>query len=179
MATFDHPWGEGTVKSSLNKFIKDNLVTNLPTWMSWVSTPSVGQARTLNFDYPEQPFQPPSFGVAHLGSDELMKFGGDRADGTNKGTMRFGLMEVDCYVSSKNNFAWAQQLSDMRDMVFKLLQQNRAIALYDFTNPTTPVALNAIVRTENIREVAVQPDPGNPALKKKRILVRYFWVERF
>lgn len=181
MSTFSHNYGAYSVEGSLNYFLKQNLLTNAPAWMN-VRTGQAGQ-NTLNFDYPEQPLVFPSFAVTHIGSDEMVAgtYQGDRADGANKGTSRFGMVEIDCWETSKDNFAWMQHLRQMRDMVYLLFQQHRAIPLYNLTVPTAPVALNAIVRVKppnGIRELATGNDP-NPATKRKRIMVTYWWTERF
>lgn len=181
MPTFSHLYGAYDVEGSINYFLKNNLLTNIPSWMS-VVTGSAG-ANTLNFDFPEQPLVFPSFAVTHIGSEEMpgMTFQGDRADGTKKGIARFGMSEIDCWVTSKDNAAWMQQLRQMKDMVTLLFQQNRAIPIYDLTVPASPVAVNSIVRLvagRGIREMATGQDP-NPATKRKRIVLTYFWIERF
>lgn len=178
---FTHNYGAYSVEGSINYFLKNNLLTNTPSWL----TPVVGNAgqNTLNFDFPEQPLVFPSFAVTHIGAEEMpgMTFEGDRADGSNKGIQRFGMSEINCWVTSKDNFTWMRDLRVMRDMVFRLFQTNRAIQLYDLTTPASPVALNSIVRLlagRGIREVVIGQDP-NPALKRKRILLTYQWTERF
>lgn len=179
---FTHNYGYFTVVGSISYFLKNNLLTNTPTWL----TPVTGQAgqNTLNFDFPEQPLVFPSFALTHLGSEEMvgMTFQGDRADGTNKGIQRWGMSEINCWVQSKDNSNWAMHLRIMRDMVFKLFSQNRAIQLYDLSNvPTVGAALGSVVRLmpgRGVREMQVAPDP-NPAVKRSRILLTYFWTERF
>lgn len=178
MPTFSHLYGAYDVEGSINYLVKQNLLTNVPTWL----TPQTGSVppRTINFDYPEQPLNFPSFGITHLGSEPLPAgvFQGDKADGAYRGTRRFGVCEVNCWVTSKGNANWMRDLRVMRDMVFLLFQQHRAIALYDLTTPSAPSALNAVTRVMELREVATEQDP-NPALKRKRILMTHQWVERW
>lgn len=178
---FSHLWGSYDVEGSINYFLKNNLLTNSPSFL----TPQVGATppRTINYDFPEQPLNFPSFAITHIGSEEMpgMTFQGDRADGTFKGIARFGMSEINCWVTSKDNANWMRDLRVMRDMVFLLVQKNRYVPLYDLSTPSSPVALNAIVRWmpgRGIREMVVGQDP-NPALKRKRILLTYFWTERW
>lgn len=186
MTAFSHQYGIVNVTDSVNFFIKNNLGSSLPSWMDWNN--GVTQPRPLNFSYPDQPLSFPSFSVTHHSSDPLIYSEGDRADGTWKGTIRQGMMEINCWtlelVLDKNgnpvgkNNQWRVQLYTMRDMVYKLLQQNRFITLYDFTTPTAPTALAALIRIKDMRESSVLPDP-NPAVKRLRILVSYVWTERY
>lgn len=184
MATFAHNFGAYSIEGSINYFIKNNLLTNQPVWMN--SQQGTVPPKTINFDFPEQPLNFPSFSVTHLGSEEMpaKTFQGDRADGANKGTMRFGMCEIDCWVDAGGNASqnqWMMHLRQMRDMVFKLFEQNRAIPVYDFTVPTAPAGTQTIVRVmadRGIREAAAPLDP-NPSVRRKRILITYHWVERF
>lgn len=181
MATFAHTGGAYHVEASVNYFFKNNLLTDLPVFLT-AQTGSV-PPRTINFDYPEQPLVFPSFAITHLGSEAVPghTFQGDRADGSHTGVPRFGLCEIDCWVTSKDNANWMMHLRVLRDMVFRLFQRTRAIPLYDFTVPTAPATQSAVVRVDasrGLREVATEPDP-NPAVKRKRILLTYHWIERF
>ena len=185
MAYFTHQFGWYNVTNSINYFLRNKLGTTVPQWMTFNN--GVTQPRTLNFNWPDQPLNFPSFTVTHLSSDPVQSFEGDRADGSYKGIERQGMFEVDCWVleqtenkdgSQTKNYKWALQLQTMRDMVFLLLQKNRSILLYDCSDPNSLVALNSIVRLVDIREASVGPDP-NPAVKRARILCTYRWVERW
>ena len=174
---FTHLYGAYDVEGSINYFLKNNLLTNVPDFL--VAQVGSVPPRTINFDYPEHPLVFPSFGITHLGSEPLPGMSqGDRAGTTWKGVRRFGVCEVNCWVTSKDNANWMMHLRVMRDMVFKLFQQNRAIALYDLTTPTAPSALSAVTRVLEMREVATEMDP-NPSVKRKRILITHHWTERF
>ena len=176
MTTLSYTMGEYSVQSSLDLFCKTSLGLELPSWFTWVygTTPP----RSLNFGYPEQPLNFPSFGVTHLGDVGEDYFQGDRADGTYKGIRRAAMMEINCWESSKNNPAWSQHLRQMSDMVHKLFRNNRTVDMYNFSNPSSPSKLTALIRIERIREVDTVPDP-NPSVKRKRVLVTYSWIERF
>jgi hypothetical protein len=185
MATFTHQFGSYNVTNSINHFIRTNLGLSVPKWMTW--NYGVTEPRTLNFYWPDQPLNFPSFSVTHHASDPVMSFEGDRADGTYRGIRRQGSMEINCWVleiilnkdgSQTKNTQWMLQLQTMRDMVFKLLEQNRFIPLYDCSDPLNLVALNAVVTIKDIRETTLVPDP-NPAVKRIRILATYRWTERF
>lgn len=173
---FSHQFGENNVAGSINSFLKNNLGTNVPSFMTWSygATPP----RTLNFDYPDIPLTFPSFSVTHLSSVERDTFQGDRADGSNRGIWREGQFEVDCWVSSDNNPSWPSHLRTMRDMVFKLFEQNRSIALSDYATPPSPVALKALARIVRMEEQHIEEDPS-PQVKRIRILIIYEFMERF
>lgn len=181
-----HQFGIDTVTNSLNSYIKNNLGTLAPSWMDWQY--GVSQPRTLNFYWPDQPLNFPSFSVTHHSTEPVTYSEGDRADGNYKGIIRQGLMEINCWTSELiydqngnpvgKNEKWRMQLNQMRDMAFLMFEQNRYIPLYDFTDPQNPVSLTAITRIMDIREADTGPDP-NPATKRTRILVTHRWVERW
>jgi hypothetical protein len=185
MTTLSHPFGFANVTASINYFLKQNLGTNLPDWMTF--NYGVTQPRTLNFYWPDQPLNFPSFSVTHHSSDPVGEYEGDRADGIYKAIERQGLMEINCWVleviqnkdgSQTKNQNWMLQLQQMRDMVFLLFQQNRSITLYDCSNPNSLQDLHALIRVRDIRDTILIPDP-NPAVKRVRIIITFRWKERW
>lgn len=186
MGTLSHLYGQQNIANSINYLMSTRLGENIPDWMEW--NYGVTQPRTLNFYFPDQPLNFPSFSVHHLGSDPVIYSEGDRADGDYRGIIRQGMFEVNCWVlevvlDSKGtiiakNEKWMSQLQQMRDMVVLLFEQNRSIPLYDFSDVNHPAPLNAILRIQDIREEPVVPDT-NPAVRRVRILITYRWTERW
>lgn len=184
--TFSHPYGTYNVQNSINYYIRQTLGTSVPSWMTW--NYGVSQPRTLNFNYPDQPLNFPSFSVTHHTASPQQYTQGDKADGVYKGIIRTGQMEINCWTSellydntgqpSGKNEKWMLQLQQMRDMVVLMFEKNRYMQIYDLTDPNNPSALTAVARVMDMREVDVLPDP-NPAVHRIRIIVTYQWTERW
>lgn len=183
--TFTHQFGVYHVTNSINFYIRQNLGTNVPQWMTW--NYGVAQPRTLNFNYPDQPLNFPSFSVTHHQSRPAIYSEGDVADAGYRGIIRQGQMEINCWAieiiqdsagNTTKNEKWMLQLQQMRDMVFLMFQKRRNLPMYDCTDPNNLVPLNYIVRITDMQEAAVLPDP-NPAVKRTRILINYRWTERW
>lgn len=174
MPTFSHLYGSYSVESTINLFLKDNLGTSAPSWMTWQTV----SPRTLVFDYPDAPLSTPCFAVAHRGSEPGLLSQGDHVGGTGLGQAQRGAMEINCWVTTKGNNSWMRQLRDMRDMVYKTVFSNRTIQMQSFADPTSASALAAVVHFTRLRETPVTLG-HNPSLQRKQIVIGYSWLERF
>jgi hypothetical protein len=182
-----HQFGIRNAQSSINYAIRTNLASYAPSWLSFrygVSLP-----RSLNFNYPDQPLNFPSWSVTHHSSDPIIQSEGDKADGTYRGVIQQGLMEVSCWVleievddngkpTGNKNEKWWSQLLDLRDAMVLLLRRNRSILMYDFADANNPVALTALIRLKDVHDRQVTQDP-NPAVHRWMITASYTWVERW
>jgi hypothetical protein len=182
-----HKFGIYNVSNSINYLIKSQLPTYAPAWLTW--SYGASQPRTLNFNFPEQPLNFPSFSVTHMSDDVAIQSEGDRADGIYKGTIQQGIFDLSCWVlemvtdangkpTGEKNEKWWLQMQQMRDAAVLMLKNNRSIPLYDCTDPNNLVALTAIARIQEVRSRVSVPDP-NPAVRRTIITATYRWAERF
>lgn len=167
---FTFTTGEYNVQGSLNKFILNNLGSSLPTWMT---------SLTLNFDYPNIPLTFPSFSVTYFPTREIQRFEGDRAEGSNKGVTKKGIVEINGWIDSTSSQDYQMRLRQMKDMIEKLFRQNPAISILDiYSSTSNPQATGYILRITDINELQVNQDP-NPAVKRVRMQIGFIWTERF
>lgn len=170
MPTFTWPVGAFNVQGSLNYAFQNNINTNLPGWVS-ASFPVI-------FNYPDEPLVFPCFSVTHLGGFDEPLSEGDLVDAGLRGQRVNAIAEVSAWQSAKDNYNWPRDLVVMRDMVKKLFGGTRTIVVADYySSPSNPSNTNYVIRIERVDEVAFAPDP-NPNVKRKRLLVHYYYVER-
>ena len=170
---FTHDTGVYNVQSSLTAWLQTQLTANVP--------PATG-ALTLNLNYPDQPLVPPTVSVTFLGGDaDPMTYHGGVVGATLRGGRRWGLMSIDCWVSTTHS-DWRAELMQMQDSITKafmtLLATGGSIPIYDFyTSSAAPATVAYRVFIGWVRESETAPDP-NPAIKRKHLMVQYNWIER-
>jgi len=173
MTALDHDTGVYNVEGTLRAWLMAGLLANTPS--------SVSEVR-LNLDMPEQPLNPPEWSVHFRVSRLSESFQGSHVGSNQHGEIRYGTMEVNCWVSRENNPAWRKQLAQMRDAVSKSVQQLRAtgsgLKVYDFyANENTPSQIAQLIKLLTITEAAVPADP-NPDIQRARFLIDYLWTEK-
>lgn len=168
--SFSFTGGEYNASRSLNKFIKDNLNTTLPSWKTG--------AFTIYYDWPDAPAATPCFTVTHLGGFETVRTQGNSLGGTTRGQEVRRIAEVSCWVDSQDNDNWVRDLTQMRDMVVKLFSQTREVMVYDLYGGTSnPSTTGSMIRIVGVEDVDVPPDP-NPNIRRRRLLVSYDYWQR-
>lgn len=163
-----------------------NVHATLVAWLQGVYStpaPAVGSAITINLDHPTQPIVAPDISAYFLSilDDPNMQFQGSHTGSGTHGRGKFGLLEVDLWVS-RAAANWRAQLIQLYDLlsraVINLHSTGGAVTVKDFyTNSSTPADTSYLVRIEGIEESEAAHDP-NPQLERKRVIVTYSWVER-
>ncbi len=167
--TFDHDTGLYNVEGSLVAWLQVQLTTNRPPLITTVR---------LNLNAPEQVINPPEWSVHFLGYTESdQTYTGGQVGDSLKGNIVYGLMEVNCWVSRQDT-NWRAQLNQMMDAVTKAVKSTTAVIVRDFyASSSAPPTLNyrIVLDGAEIRNPPVDP---NPDIERRRVLIRFFWVER-
>ncbi len=169
MTPFDHDTGVYNIEATLVSWLQAQLTTNQPPLISAVR---------LNLNAPEQVINPPEWSVHFLGVDSDERgFMGKHVDGGMHGITRYGIMEVNCWVTRQDT-NWRAQLNQMRDAVTKSVAVTSAVIVYDFyASSSAPPALNYRIVLDRAEDRDPPVDP-NPDIERKRILIYYSWIER-
>lgn len=179
---FTWPYGEVNVEGSLNRYFRVQITAaGLPTWITGV---------TAYFDFPDHPITAfPCFTITHFGHSDSPIAQGNIVQGSPSavtGRRNDGMLEVSCWVNTRNsgggrNNSAMIQLRSMRDMVKRcfISAQTYGVAILDVYGATAaPTSISALVRMGAVEEAAVDRDP-NPSVLRKRLLIDYWWVERY
>ena len=175
MPAFTHTYGRWAVKGSFNKWFADSIDDQgLPSWMA---------AAVVNFDYPATPITFPSFSVTWLGRRAEQVSQGEFVESSGgtryKGQRWREVIEVRCWETRDGNPSWEQRLEQMADMVTRLLQGTKSVAVNDlYAGTASPSATGAILRVVGIEETAAPHDP-NVGVEQRRFIVTATWVERW
>src|SRR3972149_11649489 len=130
---FKHDTGVFNIYASLDVWLKARLDTNKPPAVTTV---------TFNVNFPEQPLVFPSWSSSHLGADSTGgQYQGNNVESGKHGVRRFGLWEINCWVSRKN-LQWSKQVRQMADAVTYAINSNhgggRGYDLFTHGQAATP-----------------------------------------
>lgn len=171
MAFTAHPGAAFNVEGSFNNFFATQLTAQgLPGWM-----PSA----VVNYDYPNRPLTYPSWSVTHLGALPVEVAQGRHLDEGWRGARQNGLVEVNCWESEQRASGQAYlHIRQMRDMAARVFATGAAIAILDIYGSTAnPTGNGTIIRAMPVEDGVMPTDP-NPDVIRRRLLVRYNWLER-
>jgi len=168
-----HKTGVYNVRASLVAWLAGELTTYLPS-----TVPTM----RLNLDHPEEPINPPEWSIHWLGEPgSIVPFSGGHVGGGEVGRRRYGLMDINCWVTRKD-VQWRAQISQMQDAVSQALTNSlrtgSSIAIQDFyTNADAPADSGYLIFIDEWggRESPLDP---NPDIQRKRIVVQFNWIER-
>ncbi len=176
---FSADYGDVNVQGSFDKFFQDNITAfGLPSWITGVNT---------YFSFPDQGLTAfPSFSITHMAKVQSEIAQGRIVRGTpmQSGVRNDGLADISCWVSTRfsgggyNNSA-VLQLRSMRDMVMNVMHSASGIPIRNVYGSTAnPTSLSALIRIRNVEEVPTPTDP-DPSIRRSRILVGYYYTERW
>ena len=167
--TFSHDTGVYNVEASLSAWLWSEIAGDPP--------PTVTQV-TLNLNAPETPIVPPMWSVHYLGSNpDVTSYQGMHTGHGTTGGLRYGIMEVNCWVSRKFT-NWRAQLAQMQDAVTAAVMGTPSVLIRDFyTDAQEPAPTGYRVVIDRV-EGRMPPSDPNPDIERKRLLVYYHWTER-
>ena len=176
---FSADYGDVNVQGSFNKFFQDNITAyGLPSWITGVS---------VYFDFPDQGLTAfPSFSVVHMNKIQRNVAQGRIVRGTpmQSGMWNDGLVDISCWASTRrsggayNNSAMLQMRS-MRDMVMNVMHSASGIHIRNiYADTANPTSLSALIRIRDIEEMPTPTDP-DPSIRRSRMLVSYYYLERW
>lgn len=168
-----HATSTYNVEPSINAALASALTAiSLPAWLTF------GQS-TVVYDWPEITENLPCFSIVHF-TDNLSDLYQGRNDSAGATTVRdTGMLEVSAWVSRdqryNNQDVWTARLRFMAAMISKAVNSNAIILIRDYaTSPTTP-ALTGYKVNMNVPEFVQTADDPNPAIRRRRALVSYWW----
>ena len=174
--TFSHATGQYNVLGTLYAWLQAQLTTNLP--------PTLTAARLVV----EMPIDSvdasslPLYSVHILGIDsEAEPYLGSIADSGMTGEHKYGICEVNCWATRRDN-NWRAQLNQMQDSLTKAVVTARktgsAIIVKDFyTNAAAPANTTYRITLDRV-ETRTPPYDPNPDIERRRVLIYFSWFER-
>lgn len=171
--TFTHTTGRYNVEATLTAWLYTQLVANQPASVASV---------VLNVDAPDEPLTPPCWSLHFLGADEDERgFEGGHVGGSDRGSLMYGIMEVNAWVS-RAAVNWRAQKAQMLDAVTKALNSlysaGAGMKIKDFyTSASAPqdTTYRVTIRGWALRQPPVDP---NPDIERERVLIYFQWIER-
>lgn len=160
------------VQGTLFSWLFERLTANKPPLLDSVS---------MSVEWPEEPITAPMFSAIVLNADEGDGYQGSHVGNGQHGNMRFGIAQIDCWITRRDN-DWAAKLAQMQDAVVRSVNQLRAtgsvLVIKDFyTNPGEPADTTAKIMIDRV-ERRQAPDDPNPDIRRKIVLLFFQWVER-
>jgi len=166
-----HVTSDFNVEASINAALQTAF--NAVSMPAWLSTPAVV------YDWPEITANTPCFSIIHYTNALSDNYQG-RGDGAGNSTVRAsGLMEVSAWVSRDQKYngqdVWAARIRFMEGMINSVFTANPVILIKDYmTSQTSPTATAYKVNMKNVNFIQVADDP-NPAIRRRKALISYFW----
>lgn len=169
---FSHTTGQYNVKATLYAWLNERLIANKPDLLS---------KATLVVDFPDVTASVPCWSAHWLGADGASLYMGGITDGGLHGDVRYGMVEISCWVTRRDE-NWRAQLAQMEDAVTKAVMTLRstgsAIVIKDFyTSATAPQDTTYRIVLDRIEERTPPTDP-NPEIERRRLLLYFNWLER-
>lgn len=136
-----------------------------------------GLSAEVNYQYPYQPLNFPSFSVTHLAAVPTT-YHRDLGDGTRAARM-VGEAQIDCWQSwNKSSGRAHYHLAQMADMAARPFATGAAIPMLNVNGGTAyPVSNGTLVRATPAEYSHSPPDP-NPDVMRVSLIVRYSWEQR-
>lgn len=166
-----HVTNDFNVEASLNGALTTALAAITPT--AWLAAPAVV------YDWPEIEHSTPCFSIIHFTNALSDNYQG-RGDGAGNSTVRAsGLMEVSAWVSRdqkyNNQDIWVARIREMEAMISSVYIANPVILIKDYlTSQSAPALTGYKVNLANLEFVQTADDP-NPAIRRRKALISYFW----
>lgn len=149
------------------------------TALNAITPPAFLTQPAIVFDWPEITESTPCFSIIHMPNTLSDKYQG-RGDGANTGVVAAnGMMEISAWVSRdqkyNNQDVWMPRLRYMASMIESAYASLTTILIKDYTStPASPTATGYKLNLNNLIFEQVAADP-NPAIRRRRALVTYFW----
>jgi len=161
-----------------------NVQSTLFAWMYAqliAFKPASIDAVRFQIEWPEEAITAPLWSMIILSVDSGSGFQGNHVSGNQRGGLRYGISQIDCWVTRRND-NWVQQLAQMQDAVSKavhtLQAKGSALVIYDFyTNVQAPIKTSYRMTITGLSRHQPPTDP-NPDIDRKRMLLNFQWVER-
>jgi len=166
-----HVTNDFNVEASINAALAVALAAITPP--AWLTAPVVV------YDWPEITANTPCFSIIHFTNALSDSYQG-RGDGAGNSTVRAsGLMEVSAWVSRDQKYSgqdiWAARIRYMESMINSVYIANPVILIKDYTtSQTAPTNSGYKVNLRNLDFVQTAED-ANPAIRRRKALISYFW----
>ena len=161
---FSHSTGLHNIQATLFAWLRAALTSNPP--------PAVPQVQ-LALDHPASTLAAPLWSAHVSGTANSTSF--------YDATQRFGLLEVNCWVT-RSDPGWRAQLAQMLDAVTlaaqTLLSEGGGLAIKDFySDPAAPPDTNARLSVTRIEQPPT-PHDSTANLVHGRVVLHFHWFER-
>lgn len=174
MTTSLHVTNAYNVEGTLNNFFADRLaLIDLPSFLPTYNTVAY---------WPENEMPTPCFSFIHL-PVMTMQVAQGNAEGDGVNTLRqHALLEIDAWVNRDARIngqeVWIPCLQYMTSMVRKVIASNPTVVLRDYlSTPDYPSLTTYNIKLGDMDEKDTLPDK-NPAIKRRRMLLSYWWFAR-
>jgi hypothetical protein len=168
-----HATNVANVEGSLNNW----FVTQLAAF----SKPSYFTSYATYFYWPENELTYPSFSFSHIPVLSRQRWQGNVETASSSAVESHGLLEINCWVNreqlNSGQEIWIPILQTMQGFVEQVYNQSSQIVIQDYVNPSNPVATTYLVRLGDLTKPVLLPD-ANPAIKRRRLLIDYWWILR-
>lgn len=170
-----HATSTYNVEPSINAALASALAAiSLPAWLTF------GQSMVV-YDWPEITENLPCFSIVHFTNNASDRYQG-RGDGTGAiAVTTTGMLEISAWVSRdqkyNNQDVWMARLRYMESMITKAVISNAIIRLSDYTTPGSPTTINYKANL-SVPEFVQTADDPNPAIRRRRATVSYWWDVR-
>ncbi len=169
--TTPHVTNDFNVEASINAALTAALAAITPP--AWLPAPVVV------YDWPDIEANTPCFSIIHFANTMSDNYQG-RGDGAGNSTVRAsGMMEISAWVSRDQKYSgqdiWVARLRQMETMIASVYAATAVVVIRDYyTSQTAPALTGYKVNIRNLEFVQVADDP-NPAIRRRKALITYFW----
>jgi len=168
-----------TLHATTHFNVEASINAALQTALNAISVPAFMTTPAVVFNWPEIAESTPCFSIAHFTDNQSDAYQG-RNDAAGVTTVRdSGMLEISAWVSRDQKYngldVWQARLSFMAGMISKAVNSQPVILIRDYvTSQTSPALTGYKVNMQACEFVEVAKDP-NPAIQRRRALVRYWW----
>lgn len=167
-----------TLHATTHFNVEASINAALQTALNAISVPAFMTTPAVVFNWPEIAESTPCFSIAHFTDNQSDLYQG-RNDAAGVTTVRdSGMLEVSAWVSRDKPIYgkdWAAQLSFMAGMISKAVNSQPVILIRDYVTSQTSPALTGYKVNIKIPEFVQTADDPNPAIRRRRALVSYWW----
>lgn len=168
-----HVTNDFNVEASINAALAAALAAiTPPAWLTFGNSMVV-------LDWPEITESVPCFSIAHYPVTTSDKYQG-RGDGAGNSTARAqGQMDISAWVSRDQKYngqdIWMARLRFMGSMMLSVATKTPVILIKDYYTSQTAPALTGYKVNMNTPEFVQTADDPNPAIRRRRALISYWW----